>query len=110
MRAGPVNPPQGGGGMADQLGGVAGRVGELEAGGVAEIRLAGGERAVMQEDLHMPGEQPIPPELLGGTGDVGDQGFLDRLELGQLAAEHAGDDQPFPRRRGQLQRNAGRAA
>ena len=62
--------------MADQLGGVAGRVGELEAG-LALLKYGSlvVEWAVMQENLHVPGVQPVAAELFAGTGDVGDQGF-----------------------------------
>ena len=110
MDAGPEDAGQGLAGVMDQLGGVAGRVRELEARLAAEIGFLGVERAVVQEDHHLPGVAAFAAELFADAGDVGGQGFAHRLEFGEPAAEAAGHHQAFARRRGQFERDAGDAA
>ena len=58
----------------------------------------------------MPGVAAVAAELFTGTGDVGGQGFAQRLEFGDPAAEAAGHHQAFARRRCQFERDAGNAA
>jgi hypothetical protein len=55
--------PQGGGGVGDQLGRVAGRARKPDTERRSIERLGRGEEAVLQEDRHVAGQQLLQPQL-----------------------------------------------
>jgi hypothetical protein len=87
-----------------------GGVGKLEARLAAAIGLPGIERAVVQENHHVPGVAALAAQLFGDTGGVGGDGFAHGLELGNPATEAAGYHDALAGRGREIQRNAGDAA